>query len=110
MPFFDPIGGTNAPQSQGAASLFGATQNPFALATPAAGTPVDDEGDVLGTQTTRDESSKRTSPLAQTAALPTAKGWQFFGVLWYWWLAGVAAIAALWWLLAARRRRAQQDA
>lgn len=67
----------------------------------------EDEGDVLGAETNREEGT----PASTLAAVPTTKGWEIAGLLWYWWLLILAAVAGFWWIIAAaRRRRKDQEA
>ena len=58
---------------------------------------------ILGAQTT-------DKPAETLAVQATPKGWQIFGLAWYWWLLILAVLAgAIWWLIAARRRRSVEE-
>lgn len=49
------------------------------------------------------ETSKQADSGAVIA--PSARGWTFFGIAWYWWLVALAGAAAVMWRLVARMRQ-----
>lgn len=68
---------------------------------------VDDQA-ILGAETSKDDSEP-----ASTAAVvaPSAGGWMFFGLAWYWWLVGAGLLAGgASWLVASLKARASQIA
>lgn len=67
-----------------------------------------DDPAILGAETSKDDSES-----ASTAAVvaPSAGGWMFFGLAWYWWLVGAGLLAGgASWLVASLRARANQIA
>lgn len=63
---------------------------------------------ILGAETSKDEATP--SPTEAVVA-PSAGGWMFFGLAWYWWLVGAGLLAGgASWLVASLKARAGQIA
>lgn len=82
--------------------------NTLAIVTPATTTgQVDDDKEVLGTQTAKDPATDQNAKTAAVAA--TADGWKLFGILWYWWLLLIAVLGYLSYRIMAKQRADAQD-
>jgi len=67
-----------------------------------------DDQAILGAETSKDAAS--SSPTDSVVA-PSAGGWIFFGLAWYWWLVGLALLAgAASWAVAGLKAKASQIA
>jgi len=83
-----------------------AVQSSPDVASAIASEGVDNEGDVLGTNT----EEKADTPIEKVAALaPSEQGWKLWGISWYWWLLALAVLGTGSWYAARLHRNRKAD-